>query len=67
VRKLADEAGVRDVRTFSAQWQLLMLGSIVEAGEGEAEAAQRARDIGILLIQREGLDSADAGARIQPR
>ena len=67
VRRLADEAGVRDARTLSAQWQLLMLGSIVEAGEGEVEAAQWARDIGVLLIQREGLDAADAGARTQAR
>jgi AcrR family transcriptional regulator len=67
VRRLAEQAGVRDAPTFAAQWQLLMLGSIVQAAEGEAEAAHRARDIGVLLIQREGLDAADAGARTQAR
>jgi AcrR family transcriptional regulator len=67
LRRLAEEAGVRDAPSFAAQWQLLMLGSIVQAAEGETEAAQRARDIGVLLIRREGLDAAGPAAWTQDR
>ena len=52
VHRLAAEAGVRDAQTFAAQWQLLMLGAIIEAAEGEPDAAHQAREIGTLLFER---------------
>jgi AcrR family transcriptional regulator len=67
IRGLAEEAGFRDAQAFAAQWQLLMLGSIVQAAEGEAEAALRARDIGMLLIEREGLGATDGAEGVRAR
>ena len=53
--ELAQQAGVRDPDDFTRQWHILMKGSIVAAGEGDQDAAQRARDIGRLLLEREGV------------
>ncbi len=53
VRGLADEAGVENPENLSRQWHILMKGSIVSAGEGDREAARRAKDVGGLLLERE--------------
>jgi len=53
--ELATEAGVADPERFAAQWHILMKGSIVAAHEGDAEAALKARELGILLLAREGI------------
>jgi AcrR family transcriptional regulator len=50
VRSLAEEAGLRDPEGFARKWHILMKGSIVTAGEGDLEAAQRAKSIGRLLL-----------------
>jgi AcrR family transcriptional regulator len=50
VRTLAEDAGLRDPASFALSWHILMKGSIVQAGEGDREAAQRAKAIGRLLI-----------------
>lgn len=50
VRTLAEDAGLRDPASFALSWHILMKGSIVQAGEGDREAAQRAKTIGRLLI-----------------
>jgi AcrR family transcriptional regulator len=50
VRTLAEEAGLRDPAGFAHSWHILMKGSIVAAGEGDREAAQRATAMGCLLI-----------------
>ena len=50
VRVLAEEAGLRDPEAFAHSWHLLMKGSIVAAGEGDTEAAQRATTLGRLLL-----------------
>lgn len=55
LRGLAEEAGVREPDAFARQWHILMKGSIVAAGEGDADAALRAQDIGRLLLAREGV------------
>jgi AcrR family transcriptional regulator len=47
---LAEEAGLRDPESFARKWHILMKGSIVAAGEGDLEAAQRAKSIGRLLL-----------------
>jgi AcrR family transcriptional regulator len=51
VRRLAEEAGLRDPVGFARSWHILMKGSIVQAAEGDAEAARRARAMGQLLIE----------------
>ncbi len=53
--ELAEEAGVADPERFAAQWHILMKGSIVAAQEGDAEAALKARELGVLLLAREGV------------
>jgi AcrR family transcriptional regulator len=52
VRRLADDAGLRDPEAFARSWHILMKGSIVSAAEGDAEAAQRGRSMARLLIEQ---------------
>jgi hypothetical protein len=49
VRRLAEEAGLRDTASFAHSWHILMKGSIVAAAEGDQEAARRARAMGRAL------------------
>ena len=53
VRRLLEEAGVRDPDGLALQWQTLMLGSIVAASAGERKAAQSARDAASRLLAPE--------------
>jgi AcrR family transcriptional regulator len=50
VRELAEEAGLRDADGFAHSWHILMKGAIVAAGEGDRDAARRAKAMGRLLI-----------------
>jgi AcrR family transcriptional regulator len=50
VRKLAEEAELRDVEEFARRWHILMKGSIVSAAEGDRHAAGRAKAVARLLI-----------------
>jgi len=50
VRALAEEAGLRDVEQFALSFHILMKGSIVQAGEGDLDAAKRAQTMARLLI-----------------
>jgi len=52
VRTLAEEAGLRDLESFSRSWHLLMKGSIVSAAEGDTDAAQRAKAMAGVLIEQ---------------
>lgn len=52
---LATDAGVSDPERFAAQWHILMKGSIVAAHEGDHDAAMKARELGMLLLEREGV------------
>ena len=54
VRDFAVQAGVEDPDAVAGQWHILMKGSIVAAGEGDLEAARRARRLGELLLESEG-------------
>jgi AcrR family transcriptional regulator len=47
---LARQAGIEDPEPFARQWHILMKGSIVAAGEGDHDAALRARKLGELLL-----------------
>ncbi len=49
---LARRAGVKEPEGFARQWHILMKGSIVAAGEGDREAALRAKAIGAQLLER---------------
>ena len=51
VAGLAREAGVADPERLAHKWHILMKGSIVAAGEGDREAARRAREIAALVLQ----------------
>ena len=55
VRGLAEEAGIEDGDAFARQWHILMKGSIVAAGEGDCDAAGRARQMGELLLAHHGV------------
>jgi AcrR family transcriptional regulator len=52
VRSLALEAGLRDPDAFALSWHILMKGSIVQAAEGDRDAAKRAQALGRLLIEQ---------------
>jgi AcrR family transcriptional regulator len=52
VRRLAEEAGLRDPASFAHSWHILMKGSIVAAAEGDVEAARRARSMARQLIEQ---------------
>lgn len=52
---LAREAGISDPEDFAREWHVLMKGSIVAAGEGDHEAAQRTQRIGRLLLDERGV------------
>ena len=59
--QLAGDAGIRDREAFARKWHLLMKGAIVSAGEGDRDAAARAREMGALV-----LDDALARAAAEP-
>jgi AcrR family transcriptional regulator len=54
VCELAEEAGVRDPDALAHKWHILMKGAIVTASAGDARAAERAREMGELLLTAEG-------------
>ena len=52
VAGLAAEAGIKEPDAFARQWHILMKGSIVSAQEGDEKAAERAKEIGSLLLDK---------------
>jgi AcrR family transcriptional regulator len=52
IRDLALEGGLRDPDAFALSWHILMKGSIVQAAEGDRDAAKRAQALGRLLIEQ---------------
>jgi AcrR family transcriptional regulator len=66
IEGLARQAGISDAEGFARQWHILMKGSIVAAGEGDQDAAVRARAIAVgLLEQAAGAGGAAARAPSQ--
>jgi len=55
IRGLAEDAGVHDPNVFAHQIQILLLGATVAAVYGDLGAAQQARDIARLVLEREGI------------
>ncbi len=66
LRRLAEEAGVANPEGFARQWHILMKGSIVAASEGDREAALRARELGRLLLNHEGVPTVQSPSRSRP-
>ena len=62
VAKLAGEARLKDPGDFARSWHILMKGSIVQAGEGDTDAARRAKEMARALIERFRPSSADGQA-----
>jgi AcrR family transcriptional regulator len=60
LRDQATAAGANDADELSRQWHILMKGSIVAAAEGDHEAARRARGMGVLLLEHQGVHGASA-------
>jgi AcrR family transcriptional regulator len=52
IARLAEEAGLRDPKSFAQSLQILMKGSIVAAAEGDIEAAGRAKAMARVLIDQ---------------
>jgi AcrR family transcriptional regulator len=52
VRSLAEEAQLRAPGEFARSWHILMKGSIVQAQEGDADAAIRAKAMAATLIEQ---------------
>jgi AcrR family transcriptional regulator len=51
VTDLAAQAGVADPDALAHKWHILMKGSIVAAGEGDRQAARRAREVAALVLR----------------
>jgi AcrR family transcriptional regulator len=52
LRSLAEEAGLRSTDEFVRSFHILMKGAIVQAGEGDVDAAKRAQAMARDLIER---------------
>jgi AcrR family transcriptional regulator len=52
VRRLAEQAQLRDPASFAHSWHILMKGSIIAAAEGDTQAARRAKAVAVLLIDQ---------------
>lgn len=52
VRTMGEEAGVPDPAGFAHSWHILMKGSIIAAGEGDRDAAKRAKAMAESLLDR---------------
>jgi len=63
LKRLAADAGVRDVDGFARQWQMLMIGSIVAAYAGDRGAARHAKAVGVRLIAAETAPHRGAGGK----
>ncbi|HKC53166.1 MAG TPA: TetR/AcrR family transcriptional regulator [Burkholderiales bacterium] len=61
LRRLAEDAGVRNADTFARQLQILMMGSIVAAYAGDEDAARRSKEMGLLLLARAGIRTGKGG------
>ena len=51
LKQLARSAGIKRDEPFARQWHILMKGSIVAAGEGDRDAARRAKAVAQLLLE----------------
>ncbi len=52
VRRLAEEASLRDTESLARSFHILMQGSIIAATEGDTQAAQRGKSMARSLIEQ---------------
>lgn len=52
VRRLAEDAGLRDTESLARSFHILMQGSIIAATEGDTHAAQRGKSMARSLIEQ---------------
>jgi AcrR family transcriptional regulator len=52
VAGFAADAGLQDPSEFARSWHILMKGAIVQAAEGDRQAALRAKSMGAMLIEQ---------------
>ncbi|HKO27554.1 MAG TPA: TetR/AcrR family transcriptional regulator [Solirubrobacteraceae bacterium] len=64
---LARQAGIPDAHGFAREWHILMKGSIVAAGEGDREAAMRAKKIAGVLLEAAIEGPATSAPRRRPQ
>lgn len=62
IRRLGEEAGLRNLDDFVWSWHILMKGSIIAAAEGDRTAALRAKRMGVLVIDQFSSAPAEATA-----
>ena len=62
LRDLAAAAGIEDPDSLSHQWLLLMNGAIIAAEQGDTQAAERARQLGVLLLRHHQVEPEPARA-----
>jgi len=55
LRQWAEDASARDSDRIARQWLILMTGAIIAAYAGDLDAAKRAREVGTVLLAREGV------------
>lgn len=53
LKDLARRAKIADPDNFARKWHILMKGSIISAGEGDRDAARRARQVAIIVLRDE--------------
>jgi len=58
----AEAAGISEPDAFARQWHILMKGSIISALEGDVEAAMRAKEMGVLLLEHRGIKAVGSPA-----
>jgi len=64
--ELATEAGALDPERFAAQWHILIQGAIIAAHEGDCDAAMKARELGVLLLDRDVERKRERLADLEP-
>ena len=64
---LARQAGIADAEGFAHEWQILMKGAIVAAGEGDRDAALRAKKVATVLLLQASQAPAKAAAKSRSR
>ncbi len=51
--QLSAEDDVKNPEDFAHKWQIVLMGSIVAAVDGDLDAARRARGVAVYLLERE--------------
>jgi AcrR family transcriptional regulator len=53
--ELAEQAGAKDPDSVARQLHMLMTGSIIGAEQGQLDAAQRAKQVAVMVLDSEGI------------